>query len=181
MKFNKSYSVAASVMLAASAVLPLSACSGSNSSTSAVDSDTISEIVEEQSDSALTPDSILAQAAGKTVADVKGTDSGLRYIVVEEGTGNNPSATDEVTVYYTGKLTDGTVFDSTSLHGNEPISFPLNRVIPGWTEGVGLMKEGGKYIFYIPSELAYGSRGVPGTIPPDSPLIFEVELVKINK
>ncbi|MDE5808595.1 MAG: FKBP-type peptidyl-prolyl cis-trans isomerase [Muribaculaceae bacterium] len=108
------------------------------------------------------------------------TPSGLQYIVEKEGTGAQPTAEDEVTVHYTGKLIDGTVFDSSVSRG-EPATFPLNRVIPGWTEGVQLMKEGGKYTFYIPSDLAYGPQGVPNAIPPHSTLIFEVELIKVVK
>lgn len=111
---------------------------------------------------------------------VQATASGLQYIVEKEGTGAQPGATDEVTVHYTGKLLDGTVFDSSVSRG-EPATFPLNRVIPGWTEGLQLMKEGGKNIFFIPSDLAYGAQGVPNAIPPHSTLIFEVELIKVNK
>lgn len=108
------------------------------------------------------------------------TASGLKYTVVKEGTGARPSASDNVTVHYTGRLTDGTVFDS-SVERGEPTSFPLNRVIPGWTEGLQLMQEGGVTVFYIPSELGYGETGTPGgPIPPNAPLIFEVELIKVN-
>lgn len=116
----------------------------------------------------------------KKKAEVKETPSGLQYIVEKEGTGIRPAATDEVTVHYTGKLLDGTVFDSSVNHG-EPITFPLNRVIPGWTEGLQLMKEGAKYTFFIPSDLAYGAQGIPNAIPPHSTLIFEVELIKVIK
>ncbi len=112
--------------------------------------------------------------------NVKSTPSGLQYIVEKEGEGEHPTAESEVTVHYTGKLLDGTVFDSSVSRG-EPATFPLNRVIPGWTEGVQLMKEGAKYTFFIPSDLAYGPQGVPNAIPPHSTLIFEVELIKINK
>lgn len=112
--------------------------------------------------------------------NVKSTASGLQYIVEKEGTGIQPAATDEVTVHYTGKLLDGTVFDSSVSRG-EPATFPLNRVIPGWTEGVQLMKEGAKYTFFIPSDLAYGPQGVPNAIPPHSTLIFDVELIKVIK
>ena len=112
--------------------------------------------------------------------EVKTTASGLQYEVLEEGTGAQPSATDSVTVHYTGKLLDGTVFDS-SVNRGEPATFPLNRVIPGWTEGVQLMKEGAKYTFFIPSDLAYGAQGVPNAIPPHSTLIFDVELIKVVK
>lgn len=112
--------------------------------------------------------------------NVKVTASGLQYVVEKEGTGEQPAATDEVTVHYTGKLLDGTVFDSSVSRG-EPATFPLNRVIPGWTEGVQLMKEGAKYTFFIPSDLAYGPQGVPNAIPPHSTLIFDVELIKVVK
>lgn len=111
---------------------------------------------------------------------VKVTATGLQYMVEKEGTGTSPAATDEVTVHYTGRLLDGTVFDSSVSRG-EPATFPLNRVIPGWTEGLQLMKEGGKTVFFIPSELAYGAQGVPNAIPPHSTLIFEVELIKVVK
>ncbi len=111
---------------------------------------------------------------------VQVTASGLQYVVVKEGEGAQPTAEDEVTVHYTGKLIDGTVFDS-SVNRGEPATFPLNRVIPGWTEGVQLMKEGAKYDFFIPSDLAYGPQGIPNAIPPHSTLIFEVELIKVNK
>lgn len=107
------------------------------------------------------------------------TASGLRYIVLKEGTGKIPGPTSNVTVHYEGKLTDGKVFDSSFQRG-EPIAFGLNQVIPGWTEGVQLMKEGARYKFYIPYQLAYGERGYPGAIPPKSDLIFEVELIKVN-
>ncbi len=116
----------------------------------------------------------------KKKENVKETASGLQYIVEKEGTGAQPTATDEVTVHYTGKLLDGTVFDSSVSRG-EPATFPLNRVIPGWTEGVQLMKEGAKYTFFIPSDLAYGPQGVPNAIPPHSTLIFDVELIKVVK
>lgn len=106
------------------------------------------------------------------------TASGLKYKVLKEGTGKQPEATDFVLVDYEGRLLDGTVFDSSYKRG-EPISFPLNGVIPGWTEGLQLMKEGAKYEFYIPYNLAYGERG-SGPIPPKSDLIFVVELHQVN-
>lgn len=109
---------------------------------------------------------------------VKETASGLQYKVIEAGTGKSPKATDVVEVNYEGKLIDGTVFDSSYERG-EPIEFPLNQVIAGWTEGLQLMKEGGKYEFYIPSDLAYGEAGNQG-IEPNSTLIFTVELLKVK-
>jgi FKBP-type peptidyl-prolyl cis-trans isomerase FklB len=113
-----------------------------------------------------------------TKSGVKVTASGLQYKVITEGTGAKPTAENEVEVHYHGTLIDGTVFDS-SVDRGETISFPLNRVIPGWTEGVQLMSVGSKYIFYIPSELAYGERG-SGQIGPNEALIFEVELFSIK-
>lgn len=118
----------------------------------------------------------------KTQPGVQVTASGLQYKVVKEGTGKNPSATSVVKVHYHGTTPDGTVFDS-SVERGEPIEFGLNQVIPGWTEGVQLMKEGAKYIFYIPQELAYGAnapQGGQGPIKPYMPLVFEVELIKVN-
>jgi len=107
------------------------------------------------------------------------TPSGLQYKVLTEGTGRSPKATNTVKVQYRGTLLDGTEFDS-SYKRNQPIEFALNQVIPGWTEGVQLMKEGGKYEFYIPSKLAYGRRGAGGVIGPDETLIFQVELLNVK-
>ena len=108
------------------------------------------------------------------------TASGLQYMVLKEGTGAKPGPTDEVTVHYTGTLIDGTVFDS-SVERGEPATLPLNGVIAGWTEGLQLMSEGSKYRLFIPSELAYGSKGAGDQILPNSTLIFDVELIKVNK
>lgn len=107
------------------------------------------------------------------------TASGLQYRHDRIGTGASPSATDQVKVDYRGTLLNGEEFDSSYSRG-EPISFPLNGVIRGWTEGLQLMKEGGKTTFYIPYDLAYGERGSGGAIPPYSTLIFEVELHQVN-
>lgn len=117
----------------------------------------------------------LEQNAAKEGVTV--TDSGLQYEVLEQGDGPKPEATDVVKVHYTGTLTDGTKFDS-SYDRDEAAEFPLNRVIPGWTEGVQLMNVGSKYKFTIPSELAYGERDM-GVITPHSVLVFEVELLEI--
>ncbi len=105
------------------------------------------------------------------------TASGLQYQVITEGTGASPSATDNVTVHYQGTTIDGKEFDSSYKRG-APATFPLNRVIAGWTEGLQLMKEGGKSRLFIPSNLAYGERGAGRDIGPNSTLIFDVELIK---
>lgn len=121
--------------------------------------------------------SFLTENAKK--AGVQTTASGLQYKIIKEGTGKQPNATSRVTVHYKGQLTDGKVFDSSYDRG-EPVEFPLNQVIPGWTEGLQLLKEGGKATLYIPAKLGYGEQGVPGTIPPNSTLIFDVELLKVQ-
>jgi FKBP-type peptidyl-prolyl cis-trans isomerase len=108
------------------------------------------------------------------------TGSGLLYEVVEEGAGDRPTATDNVTVHYTGKLMDGSVFDS-SVERGEPATFGLSQVIPGWTEGLQLMTPGSKYVFFIPQYLGYGENGAGADIPPYSSLIFEVELISVAK
>lgn len=119
-------------------------------------------------------------ASNKTKADVKTTGDGLQYKVLKEGTGPTPKPTDTVTVNYRGTLLNGTEFDS-SYKRNEPATFPVNGVIPGWTEALQLMKVGAKYQLFIPSALAYGERGTPdGSIAPNSTLIFEVELLGIK-
>ncbi|ETZ20080.1 FKBP-type peptidyl-prolyl cis-trans isomerase [Pedobacter sp. V48] len=110
---------------------------------------------------------------------VQVTASGLQYQVITKGTGIMPKATDSVLVHYKGTLLNGKQFDS-SYDRNEPISFPLGNVIPGWTEGVQLMPAGSKYKFFIPYNLAYGERGAGQDIPPYSTLVFEIELLKVN-
>ena len=126
------------------------------------------------------------EEAGRTFLDENGkrvevrtTASGLQYEVLKEGTGLQPTAADQVTVHYTGKLIDGTVFDS-SVERGEPATFGVTQVIPGWVEALQLMKEGAKYRLFIPSQLAYGPNGA-GPIAPNSTLIFDVELIKVIK
>lgn len=118
-------------------------------------------------------------AANKARAGVMTTASGLQYEVIKAAEGPKPKATDSVKVHYTGTLIDGTKFDS-SLDRGEPITFPLNQVIPGWTEGVQLMSVGSKYKLYVPYNLGYGERGAGPQIPGYSTLIFEVELLAIK-
>ncbi len=157
--------------------------------TAAVDS-LVGEVMQAQQDSIAAADAENV-AASKNMADYgaaffqgnsgyQTTPSGLKYVTVVEGTGASPVATDVVTVHYTGRLLDGTVFDS-SVERGAPTSFPLQAVIKGWTEGLQLMKVGGQTVFYIPSNLAYGEMGTPGgPIGPNQDLIFEVELLGIG-
>lgn len=126
------------------------------------------------------------EAAGKKFLEENGkrvevnvTPSGLQYEVLQEGTGKQPVATDSVTVHYTGKLIDGTVFDS-SVERGAPATFGVTQVIPGWVEALQLMKEGAKWRLFIPSQLAYGPNGAGNIIGPNSTLIFDVELIKVN-
>ncbi|WP_439533348.1 FKBP-type peptidyl-prolyl cis-trans isomerase [Polymorphobacter sp.] len=132
-----------------------------------------------------------SQVAAVRVADMKFLDdnaaragvlttrSGLQYNVIREGTGPRPGRGDVVLVHYEGKLIDGTVFDSSYQRG-EPAAFPLDQVIPGWTEGVQLMPTGSKYHFVVPPALAYGARGAGGVIPPGAVLEFDIELLAIR-
>ena len=119
----------------------------------------------------------LAAAAKEPGASVAA--SGLVYKSIKDGNGASPKATDTVKVNYKGTLPDGTKFDASADHGG-PITFPLNRVIPCWTEGVQKMKVGGKAKLTCPSAIAYGARGAGGVIPPNATLVFEVELIAIN-
>jgi FKBP-type peptidyl-prolyl cis-trans isomerase len=118
-------------------------------------------------------------AANKSKAGIKTTASGLQYEILTSGKGKSPKASDTVKVHYKGTLIDGKQFDSSYDRG-QPAEFPLGGVIRGWTEGLQLMKVGGKTRFFVPAELAYGEQGRPG-IPPNSTLIFEVELLEISK
>lgn len=174
-------------------VFSVMAFASCNSSTTKDDDSETSQEIEElmEDDTQAAPASELSEYAkifnDKSKKSENATDStyaetatGLKYMIVKEGKGASPKATDVVTVHYEGQLTNGYVFDSSYSRG-EPTSFPLNRVIPGWTEGLQLMKIGGKTIFYIPSNLGYGPNGMPGAIPPNADLIFTVELLEINK
>lgn len=118
-------------------------------------------------------------ADNKDKPGVTTTSSGLQYNVIREGKGPRPVAKDTVLVHYEGKLIDGTVFDSSYQRG-QPAAFPLDQVIPGWTEGVQLMTVGSKYHFVVPPELAYGAQGAGGVIPPGAVLEFDIELLAVR-
>jgi len=118
-------------------------------------------------------------AANGTKEGVKVLPSGLQYKIIKKGTGKTPTAADKVKTHYRGTLIDGTEFDS-SYKRNQPVEFPVNQVIKGWTEALQLMKEGGKWELYIPANLAYGEQGRP-SIPANSTLIFEIELLEVLK
>jgi FKBP-type peptidyl-prolyl cis-trans isomerase len=127
-----------------------------------------------------TPAPDAARPAAAQTNELKSTASGLQYQVLKQGTGTvSPKPTDTVRVHYHGTLLNGNVFDS-SVQRGEPISFPLNRVIAGWTEGLQLMKVGDKFKFIIPPQLAYGANSPTPSIPPNSTLVFEVELLGIE-
>lgn len=132
---------------------------------------------KKQAEQAIAEGKVFLENNGKREGVVT-TASGLQYEVLTEGTGRSPKATDKVRCHYEGQLLDGSVFDSSYKRG-EPADFGLNQVIPGWTEGVQLMKEGAKYRFYIPYLLGYGEHGAGQQIPPYSTLIFDVELIKV--
>lgn len=171
-------------VLALATLLTLSACNAaekeqkaSSESTAASIASSASEVRVEDPQTA--GEKFLSQ--NKTAAGVHTTASGLQYKINHEGNGKSPKATDMVTVEYEGRLIDGTVFDGTALHNNKPATFPLNGVIPGWTEGLQLMKEGSSYTFYIPANLAYGNQSPASTIPANSTLIFDVKLIKVGE
>jgi FKBP-type peptidyl-prolyl cis-trans isomerase FklB len=120
-------------------------------------------------------------AANKKKEGVKVTPSGLQYKVLKSGKGKTPKASDTVLTNYKGMFVDGTVFDSSDKHGDQPASFPVKGVIAGWTEALQMMKVGDKWQLVVPSNLAYGQRGMPGAIPPNTTLVFEMELVGIEQ
>ncbi|MDT8406103.1 MAG: FKBP-type peptidyl-prolyl cis-trans isomerase [Methylococcales bacterium] len=131
-----------------------------------------------------TPEENLAQGKAFLESNAKQdgintTASGLQYQIIKPGAGAQPAAASSVTVHYRGVTLDGKEFDSSYKRG-QPATFPLNRVIPGWTEGVQLMREGAHYKLFIPAELAYGKRGAGPVIEPNSTLIFDIELLKVN-
>lgn len=180
------------IILASAALMcstSLTACSGSKANQEDIN-DTVADAVEDtfettetEADNEPTTDNDTDDSVAHRINSGKWIKlpSGLEYQVLEEGNGAKPTASDVVSVVYTGYLTDGTIFDATSRHGGEPYTtFPLNQVIPGWTEGVQLMPVGSTYRFRIPYNLAYGERGM-GPIPPKATLIFDVKLVKIEQ
>lgn len=151
-----------------------------------IDQDEVQRILQDYFQNLASQEAVRNEKAGeaflaknKLRPEVKTTESGLQYEVVVQGEGPKPSASDMVTVHYEGQLLDGTIFDSSYERGQE-IQFALNQVIPGWTEGLQLMSPGAKYILYIPSDLAYGERGAGSDIPPNSTLIFTVELLGVD-
>lgn len=139
---------------------------------------------EQQNEAARKMGEVNAEAGKKFLEEngkregVKVLASGLQYEVIEEGSGAQPTAQDQVKVHYTGKLIDGTVFDS-SVERGEPATFGVTQVIPGWVEALQLMKAGAKWRLYIPSQLAYGPNGAGGVIGPNATLIFDVELLEV--
>ena len=164
--------------IAALCMTGFASCSGNNASTSSQETEEVTTDYGEIKDNLTIGREFLEENAKND--SVTQTASGLQYMVLKEGTGAKPGPTDEVTVHYTGRLLNGTVFDS-SVDKGEPATFALNKVIPGWTEGLQLMSEGAKYRLFIPSERAYGSKGAGNQILPNSTLIFDVELIKVNK
>ena len=166
------------IAMAALFMTGLASCAGNGTSSSETNGqDTLSYSQDIKDNESIGREFLEQNAKNDSVIQ---TASGLQYMVLKEGTGAKPGPTDEVTVHYTGRLIDGTVFDS-SVESGEPATFPLDHVIAGWTEGLQLMSEGSEYRFFIPSELAYGSKGAGDQILPNSTLIFDVQLLKVEK
>ena len=166
------------IATAALSIMGMASCSGnSTSSEETTDMVTSADSIEIRDNLTLGREFLAENAKNDSVVQ---TESGLQYMVLKEGTGAKPGPTDTVTVQYTGKLIDGTVFDS-SVERGEPATFPLDKVIPGWTEGLQLMSEGSQYRLFIPSELAYGSKGAGDKILPNATLIFDVWLIGVTK
>ena len=166
------------IAMAALSIMGRASCNGNNATSEETTEQAVSTDSIEIKDNLTLGREFLAENAKND--SVVQTESGLQYMVLKEGTGAKPGPTDTVTVHYTGKLLDGTVFDS-SVERGEPASFPLDKVIPGWTEGLQLMSEGSEYRLFIPSELAYGSKGAGDKILPNATLIFDVQLIKVDK
>jgi len=164
--------------MAAMLLTGMASCTGNSSSSSDTAEQTTLDYGQQIKDNKTIGREFMEQNAKND--SVVQTSSGLQYMVLKEGNGAKPGPTDVVTVHYTGKLLDGTVFDS-SVERGDPATFPLDQVIPGWTEGLQLMSEGSQYRLFIPSELAYGSKGAGNQILPNSTLIFDVELIKVEK
>ncbi|MDE6741544.1 MAG: FKBP-type peptidyl-prolyl cis-trans isomerase [Muribaculaceae bacterium] len=190
---KKTFRSAIAVIVVTATALCVASCGKqkpTKEDTLAVDS-LVGMVMQEEADSATAAEAAADVAGSTNMADYgaaffqgnsgyQTTPSGLKYITVVEGTGAAPTLSDVVTVHYTGRLLDGQVFDS-SVNRGEPSSFPLQAVIKGWQEGLQLMKVGGKTVFFIPSNLAYGEQGAPGSIiGPNADLIFEVELIGIG-
>ncbi|MDE7180736.1 MAG: FKBP-type peptidyl-prolyl cis-trans isomerase [Muribaculaceae bacterium] len=183
----KKFARFSSLLGAAAMLFGFASCGNKSAQAADAAADSISEEIENTAAAPEATDSLAAiflnpgkKSDVATDSTYAVTESGLKYMVMREGNGISPKATDQVTVHYEGRLPNGTVFDSSYSRG-EPTSFPLNRVIPGWTEGLQLMKEGGMAVFYIPSDLAYGPQGTPGgPIGPNQDLLFTVELIKVN-
>jgi len=162
--------------MAALMMTGMASCGGNDASTSNETTEDTSSYGDIKDNKTLGREFLEENAKNDSVIQ---TASGLQYIVLKEGNGIKPEPTDSVTVHYTGTLIDGTVFDS-SVERGEPATFPLNKVIPGWIEGLQLMREGSKYRMFIPSDLAYGEKGTKNILP-NSTLIFDVELIKVTK
>ncbi|MCO6505511.1 MAG: FKBP-type peptidyl-prolyl cis-trans isomerase [Snodgrassella sp.] len=159
-------------------LLAISACNSTDNNYKNTGSEPVAVTKSAATNPQVAGDEFLAK--NKTATGVKTTASGLQYKINHAGSGKKPQATDMVTVQYEGRLIDGTVFDSTAQRNNKPATFPLNGVIPGWTEGLQLMSEGSDFTFYIPANLAYGDQSPTSAIPANSVLIFDVKLIKVG-